>query len=222
MAMQQALNVMQNASGCGECFKLESTLTRCQSDQPKPRWIGSLYWNSRPRLVLVLINPGTSLDESVLRREKVAFESFYATGMYTPVYEYFRFRRERESLLPRNRHFIKVYEDVFGIDFERIALINVAWCPTLGDKYPKWMLDKCMRLHTLSLLHALEPDAVLLSGKKTHVYQSLLEAELPKARIRPTYHFARGVLRSKAIHEGPSVRKWLEDIADNISERGST
>jgi hypothetical protein len=170
-------------------------------------------------LVLVLINPGTSLDESVVRRERVAFESFYATGTYTPVLEYFRFRREQEDMLPRNRQFIKIYEDVFGIDFERIALINVAWCPTLGDKYPKWMLDKCMKMHTLSLLHALDPDAVLLSGKATHSYQSLLESELPKARIRPTFHYARGVLRSKAIHEGPSVRKWLEDIAENPSAR---
>jgi hypothetical protein len=63
-------------------------------------------------------------------------------------------------------HFRTLYLDGFGLDLDKIALANIAWCATASDLYPvDDLLRPCFNRNTERLLRALKPDVVLLAGK---------------------------------------------------------
>jgi len=47
-----------------------------------------------------------------------------------------------------------------GLTLSRIAMANVAWCATDGNRYPPGMLRRCFSRHTAELLQALRPDVM--------------------------------------------------------------
>ena len=103
----------------------------------------------------------------------------------------------------------------FGLDIDRIALANVAWCATNDNHYPRWMLNTCMRRLTGRLIDRLKPDVVMLSGSSgRHPRRS----EASRAE-RP--HFPDTALRSsqspggRIAKPGSFVRSWRLSNQEN-------
>ena len=53
-----------------------------------------------------------------------------------------------------------------NLEPEMIAFLNVALCAVADDKYSKDLFTTCFERHTRKLVATLEPDVVLLCGKK--------------------------------------------------------
>jgi hypothetical protein len=200
-----AIEVMRSAGSCDDCFQMRPDLARPLCDVPQPRWVGERYHLVRPRIALVLINPGGGRDEDPsLLREAETFRKFHNTGDYGPIRAYFAVR------LARNVPWLAWYRDVFGLRHEEIAQLNVAWCATQQDKYPAQMLNHCFGKHTTQLLRALNPDIVLLSGDETHGFVTRVCAVVPEADVVPTIHFRNRKRTSVRFAEAARVRARIE------------
>ena len=79
---------------------------------------------------------------------------------------------------------------VFGLTPEDIALANVAWCATSGNRYPTSMLERCFTKHTSKLLDILQPHILLASGTPTRGFQSRIQELLPGSTVIPILHYA--------------------------------
>lgn len=214
VAEQPALDVMRSAVGCNHCFETISSLERVPLGLPKPRWIGSRYGDACPRVVIVLLNPGdgTRLGEEWNRRERKHFDAFFDNGDYDQVRDYFRIRRGEElNRMTSAKPVFSWYESVFGLVFEEIAQINMAWCASKGNMYQQ-MLQPCFERHTRRLLQALEPHVVLLSGANVHRFQRPIEHLLPGVDVRQTLHYAHRNGKQAEAEEGAKVRAWLQEI----------
>lgn len=158
---RQAIEVMRQADACDDCFVRDRSLARAACDVPQPRWIGPRYFAARPRVAVVLINPGgggSSADTAALNEEATVFRDFHRTGDYKPIRSYF------ERCLARRDKWLWRYRELFGLDHDEIAQLNIAWCATENNIYPSSMQDHCFERHTAALLRALDPHVVILSG----------------------------------------------------------
>jgi len=50
-------DLFKSAVRCNDCFE-NGRLQRSSIDLAQPRWIGPRYWSVRPRVLIVLMNPG--------------------------------------------------------------------------------------------------------------------------------------------------------------------
>jgi len=80
--------------------------------------------------------------------------------------------------------------DLAGLELEKISLMNIAWCSTLENKYPAFMLRNCFYTFTLDALVALEPDVLILSGSDTHEYGAEVKAKLSDVELVKIRHYA--------------------------------
>jgi hypothetical protein len=203
--MRQAIDRMQAAGTCDDCFRSPSKLQRPLCDVPQPRWIGASYADARPRIAVVLINPGGGRDQSPeLSREASIFRSFHETGDYEPIRAYFSVR------LRRGVRWLAWYRDVLGLDHDEIAQLNVAWCATKNDQYPAAMLRHCFDKHTSQLLRALDPEIVLLSGSSVWSFQAGVRSILPNADVVPMLHYRSRKSRDDERVEAQRVRARIE------------
>jgi hypothetical protein len=197
MTMRIAIDVLRDAGGCEECFVRDRSLpdpslSRAVCDVPHPRWIGPKYFKSKLRIVVVLINPGTGKDRDFHQREAAIFREFYKSGDYKPVRSFY------EKSLTDGHPFLAWYRDRLGLDHASIAQINIPWCPTEGNKYPRTMLNHCFERRTSRLLETLAPHVVLLSGIEIHRFQWRISQLLPRAKVIPMLHYKnRGSIAAK-------------------------
>lgn len=184
---QDAIDAMLKASNCNECFNLNLGIERATCNTPQPRWIGENYYSADLRIVVVLINPGGGGTESNpgLKAEAALFRQFFESGNYELIRKYFK-----DSISDGER-WLKWYRKVFCLDHNEIAQINIAWCATKENRYPRKMLNNCFKKHSINLIKALDPDIVLLSGSSTHMYAKQIKAEFTSPPIIiKTLHYA--------------------------------
>ena len=158
----------RSAASCSECFN-EGWVKRPFTDLAQPRWVGSRYWESPCRVVVLMLNPGQGKANERARESMRLLQEFRdgAVGLD----DIFKFQKEGMKLWGRPQgRFLDYYCGKLGLDLEEIAFANVAWCATEGNKYPKRMLDCCFSRHTARLFDILEPGVVLASGATTHRY----------------------------------------------------
>jgi hypothetical protein len=118
--------------------------------------------------------------------------------------------------------FISFYLDGLQLRLSHVALANVAWCATSGNKYPESMLNTCFDLHTAKLLSALNPDLVLLSGSKTHNFAAQAHLAIPRAQIVPMLHHAHRKGRAAEVAELERVRNVIAQITRQLAaDRGA-
>jgi len=107
-------------------------------------------------------------------------------------------------------HREKLFLEQHGLDVDSIAPVNIAWCATEDNKYPKWMLSRCWNCHTASWLMALSPDIVIPSGSVTHEFEAGVIDLLPDCRVFETFHYAhRPVDKDRANSWADKLRKEL-------------
>jgi hypothetical protein len=199
-------HLSRKAASCDICFK-EGWVDRSFVDVAQPRWVGSRYWESSFRVVILMLNPGQGKKKKPPVESKKLLQSFRDGGdSLDAVLKY-----QREGMKSWGKppgRFLNFYCDGLGFDLEEIAFVNVAWCATEGNRYPKKMLDCCFSRHTAGLLEILEPSVVLASGVKTRGYA----AGLHGTRVIRLIHHAHRKGNDVQTKELDRVKKELKAL----------
>jgi hypothetical protein len=209
----------RKAVKCRWCFS-ELSVKAPTIDIAQPRWIGRTYWAARPRVLVLMLNPGSG-ESRIDGADEVARHLLrrFSRGDGT-------LRAVLDHLMQDARgwgggRFERFYSTDLGLTIERIAFANVAWCSTRGNIYPPRMLEQCYSLHTEALLRMLAPQVVLLSGSGTHRFQTRIANLLPQAKIIPMLHFAHREGRAAWARKSLQIRRQINgpDKVDRKKKR---
>jgi hypothetical protein len=134
---QELNHLFKVAMGCSECFT-GNKLTRSAIDIAQPRWIGKNYWTAKPRVLIMLINPGAGAT----RRDDQ--DSKFRTLLH-------EYKQDKISIEPVFGHIkgdmanwgklMAFYMHGFDLKFQEIAFANIAWCGEAANQHPPWMLN---------------------------------------------------------------------------------
>ncbi|MCF8112014.1 MAG: hypothetical protein K9J85_11060 [Desulfobacteraceae bacterium] len=203
--------IFRRAMKCRKCFS-DGIAERAYVDVAQPRWIGPGYFDAAVRVLVVSLNPGAGNTPekqfSHIPFRKILYE--YRDGRKT-LPELFEFQRQYipQWGSPPGR-FVGFYMDGMGLDLDKVALTNVAWCADAKNKWPAKMLRQCFQLQTGSLIAALDPDITILSGSGTHRFRPELERLVPACKIITTLHYAHRKGRDLEDKELRRVRKEIK------------
>lgn len=205
-----------SAVSCRHCFDVLG-MSAALIDVAQPRYIGPDYWNTLLRVAIVCLNPGAGksrLDKGNERFRDHIRRFRDGNGPLSVVLEH----QEQDMPFwgkPQGR-FEQFYFSSLGLSQKNVALANIAWCATAGDKYPPAMLSACFERFTNPLIQLLLPHVVLLSGSGTHRFATPLRRSPKSPRVITMLHYAHRE-GSKAEHqELVRVRKLLAELSKNV------
>src|SRR5437016_6005197 len=202
----------RRASACRQCFTNIRSLKAPTIDIAQPRWVGRKYRRTRPRVLVLMLNPGSgeSRTDSADCKARRLIRAF-AAGECTLRDVLGHIQADAKNW-GRGR-FIDFYSTDLGLNFERLAFANVAWCSTRGNHYPPEMLHTCFTRHTSELLQILRPDIVLLSGASVRRFAKKINKLLPSATIITTFHFAHRKGKQAWLTEAARVRRRIQVLS---------
>lgn len=204
------VEIARSAVRCNACFE-PGRLTRPILSLAQPRWIGSKYGAAPFKVAIVGLNPGAgSAAHDAANQEALGLiRAFGESGAgLEAVLEHQR--RDMPMWGRPVGRYVRFYFEGLGLDLDEVALLNIAWCASKGDKYPKWMLSTCFHAHTVPLLEALAPDVVLLSGASTHAFANQVRSRLPDVRCIEAMHYAHREGASAEAEELARLRALLQ------------
>jgi hypothetical protein len=178
--------IFKSAVACNDCFA-DRRNKRSQVDLAQPRWIGPRYWSARPRVVVVLKNPGAGNQrdgraDADFRKCLLAYRDG-ATDIQ-PVFDHQRRDMAHWGDL------CSFYMQGFGLAFDETAFVNLAWCGEDSNKPSNAMLSHCFDRYGSALLRILDPQVLILGGTSTEGFAPRLREALPRAQIECVLHFA--------------------------------
>lgn len=189
-----ALNKLEilakEAVQCENCF-IEPNIKRALVDLAQPPWVGSSYFDSSPRIMLVLINPGSG---EYRQNTDNALDTLRCL-----LHDFKQNKIKLEAILEHKRkdmpkwgggNLWEFYIEGLKLNPSQISLINIAWCAANKNAYRSDMLNNCFNKFTSKLFPIFNPDIVLLSGNPTHEYSSEIKEILPNVKIIPMRHYA--------------------------------
>ncbi len=209
--------ICRAAMTCRQCFRGRRKpgeilpLNPALIDLPQPGWIGPNYWTASKKTLLLLLNPGAGKSES--KREsneffkKILYE--YREGKVGLIELLSYEKKHMEGWGTPKRRFLDFYLDGLNLDFDEIAFANIAWCADEENKHPKEMLHLCFQKHTSSLITAIVPDVILLSGSGTHSFLAQVRSIAPKAEVITMMHYAHREGKEKEKRELDDIRAKL-------------
>lgn len=160
----------RDAAACTYCFSSDRLkkwdhVPKRPADRPDDvavaPYIGKDYASSDPRVVVMMLNPGHAAAEHKLIRKDVGKQ--LRDGAIT----YEEYNRRLSALIPKwGFGGIARWLRALELEQETIAFLNVALCAVAEDKYFPLLFETCFDRHTRLMLEALEPNVVLLCGKK--------------------------------------------------------
>ncbi|MCX7144014.1 MAG: RseA family anti-sigma factor [Proteobacteria bacterium] len=206
--MKKMEGICRDAVRCNACFE-SGQLKRPYVNIAQPRYIGPGYWKAKKRIALAMLNPGAGEANAYDQEALKLIRAFRDGAPLAPVLEQ---AREAIPIWAGGRYF--EFVKALGLDLDEIALLNIAWCATAGNKYPDEMLDACWQRHTAPLLNAILPNVIVLSGFAAHRYAAIINVKTVKV-----IHYAnRGsiVARTQAIE---AARREIEEGGDLMTER---
>ncbi len=204
-------SLFKKAMICRRCFE-NGVAVPANIDVPQPRLIGSQYFDSSPRVMVIALNPGAGNSP-----EKVASNRIFSQHLYDykndkeTINDLFTFQAkymENWGMPPGK--YIRFYCDGIGLSLDNIAMANIAWCADINNRYPATMLNDCFRQHTGPLISTLDPSIVILSGGPTHKFAKNINQMLPDCLVIQTLHYAHR--EGKHIEE-QELRVVREQIA---------
>ena len=202
--------IARTATSCRRCFEVDASLTPATVDVAQPRWVGPFYWQSSPRVLLLLLNPGAggsaNRDANLTFVERLRSFRDGKTDI-APIFDH-----QLQTIPTWGRppgRFSRFYFDGLGLTLQAVALANIAWCATLDNSYPEHMLQRCFKNHTSALLNVLDPSIVLLSGTAIRRYQRYISEVVPRAVVVPMLHFAHRKGKEAEETELARVRKEI-------------
>lgn len=201
----------REATKCRTCFD-HNAVNAPMIDIAQPRWIGDGYWASSPRICVMMPHPSVGNDHNVSANVRMQSLLQRFSSDEARLDDVFRLQRaDFQNWGNPTGRFLNFFRN-FGLDIDRIALANVAWCATVNNRHPRHMLDTCMGRWTGRLVSLLEPDVVMLSGSKTHVYGDQVSHLTPRACIFRTLHFAHRKGDAEEAIEAQRFRDFLVAI----------
>src|SRR5579859_7675497 len=200
----------RKAIKCRLCFR-ELPLEAPTIDIAQPRWIGRTYWATRPRVLVLMLNPGSG-ESRTDRADKVTRSLIRRFSKRAGALRAVLDHLMRDAKGWGRGRFKKFYSTDLGLVFESIAFANVAWCSTRGNAYPPQMLEQCFSRHTADLLRILDPQVVLLSGRGAKRFEARIAKLLPRAKIIPMLHFAHREGGAAWARESLRIRRQINRI----------
>lgn len=127
----------QAAMNCAACFAPGTGLHLPTIDVPQPRWVGSSYHTSSPRVLVVMLNPGQGDGPQLEQNLQLkALLHRYKGGQATfSTVLAFQHEHMRAWGRPRGR-FLPFYTTALGLSLDALAFINIALCATKENQYP--------------------------------------------------------------------------------------
>lgn len=178
----------REAAHCRACFH-RGDLQPPTIDIAQPRWVGSGYWNAKPKVCVLMLNPGAGSgrkDSADAKMRSLLMEFRDGKVGLGDVLQ-----RQRLDMPNWGRgRFYNFFFTLIGLRLDQTAFANVAWCSTVGDKYPMGMRTNCLSKFTGRLLDLLAPDVVILSGGSVGDHEREVRRFAPKANIIRTLHYA--------------------------------
>lgn len=185
--------MMSEAIACNYCFmndrkhEWNNVPKRPESrldDLPVLPWVGDSYFRVRPRIIVMMLNPGHAAATHKLDRRDLGKQ--FKCGHI----DYEEYNKRLISLVPQwGFGKISKWLTAVGLDPGRIAFLNMALCAVANDKYNDIPLfTTCFQRHTCNIVKGLEPDIVVLCGKKQlKAFESSIESLGPKVIL--TWHY---------------------------------
>lgn len=206
--MKMLDEICRKAVSCRTCFS-SLNLPPADVDIAQPRWVGPKYWENHPKILVMMLNPGSgnfrSDNSGKTTRDLL---NAYRKGSKS-LQEIFDAQRADMVNWGRGRRFLNFLEKSLGLNLRMIALMNFAWCATKTNNYPLPMLDSCFSKFGIPLLELLEPDVVLLCGSNIHTFSGRISHCLPKAKIVPTLHYAHREGAEREAIESSRIKALL-------------
>ena len=177
---------------CSACFG-DGALHRTYVDLPQPRYIGPGYWSAPKRIAFIMLNPGAGKADWRNTEWKQHIERF--KNSEESLQEVFSGQRKHMPHWSGGK--LISFIELHGLNVDDLAIVNIAWCATQENKYPKWMLKQCFNLHTAAWLENLKPNTLILSGTASHYFEEAIQSLLPQSKIFTSYHYAHRPLDAK-------------------------
>jgi hypothetical protein len=177
----------------------------------QPRWVGPNYWQSKHRVVILMLNPGQSRADERAEAFLVRIRSFRDGA--TTLRSILDHQREGMKLWGNSPgRFTDFYIDGLGLDLEEVAFANVAWCGTAKNRYPQTMLKRCFERYTAPLLDLLRPNVILASGGFTNRFAKQAATLTPGLHVIKVLHYAHREGRVAEQRELLRIRSELAKV----------
>ncbi len=197
------IKLCHEAVNCRECFRGSLKIQSPDINGfniAQPRWVGPSYWNAKPRILIVMLNPGSGFARNN-KTTRNLFKEFAISGNEKKLQAGLESQRKDMPYWGKSRQFLSFYKKMVPEKFiqeddnfrkDKIAFANIAWCADKDNKHPQRMLNHCFKTkkYTKRLVEILKPDVVILSGKDTHKYADEIKKTLPDSVRIKTIHFA--------------------------------
>lgn len=212
--MNKIAKIYRKAIGCRMCFTEETGLKAPIIDVAQPRWIGENYQNVRPRITFIMINPGAG-DRTKDAGNHDAQEVLYRfSDGVTTFADVMSFQRQHMQTWGRPcGRFLRFYVEDLNLKLDDIAFLNIALCATLGNCYPKWMLNQCLGKYTGMILQELNLDLVVLCGINAQQFSKEIVDMCPRAKVVPMIHHAHRKGREVEEREQAKLRGVIDAFA---------
>ena len=199
------------ATRCRICFVGGRKMNPGFIDVAQPRWVGERYTSVRPRVLFVLLNPGSGKrDSGVYNKEARRLMREYREGR-AKLFDVLKHQRAHIRDWGRGR-FLSFYTDALDLKLDDIAFLNIALCSTEDNSYPSWMLRQCFAEHTGQLIRVLDPDLVLLSGRAVESFRNSILNGSPRAQVETMLHYAHRKLNEEEARDRGGIRATLERL----------
>jgi hypothetical protein len=166
-AIDRLDQLCRRAVTCRLCFE-EGLARSAQVDLAQPRWVGPKYFEASPRVLLLLVNPGSGQGYAKVSNNEYLkhLRSYKANRISLGEL----FERQRADIPNWKEKFVRFYIKGLGLALDGIAFANIAWCATADNSYPSKMLAKCFYRHTSDLIDILKPHILVASGGDTQEF----------------------------------------------------
>ena len=205
----------QTAMDCAACFGLGSELHLPTIDLPQPRWVGPAYQTSKPRVLVVMLNPGQGDEPQLEQNLRLKYLLHRYKRQDANLGEVMEFQRQHMEVWGRPQgRFLPFYTTALGLKLDELSFLNIALCATKENKYPRSMLSRCFEAHSSAVAVALQPDVVLLSGSASHSFLAAFAQRLPRAQVLRVMHYAHREGSQVEAQEHARIRVALSLVAE--------
>lgn len=222
------------ATKCRHCFKdkaigaIPPMFSPGNSfDVAQPRYVGEEYWTTPTRVVLLLMNPGAGGSKGRVEIDAtVASQLRDFRDKVADLQSIFDFQFEDMGKWSGGC-FDRHYFDDRGLLRARTAILNVAWCPTLGTledvkkgskpKPPASMLDACWERFTVPALALLKPHLVVAAGHVAQGFARRYQQSEPSVEVLECLHHSFAATRGGQNEENRRlVRARLNEVYEDL------
>ena len=169
-------------------------------------WVGSRYPATSPRVVVMMLNPGHAAAPHKLTRRDLGHQ------LRDGKISYSEYNTRLTPLVPKwGFGGVVRWLRAINLEPEAISFLNVALCAVANDDYFPQLFKACFSRHTRDLLASLEPQVVLLCGKK-ELEPYVGEIEALGTKVILTWHY-RPMNTAKGKAELLRVRAELDKLS---------